>query len=345
MDSSAHSTQLEQGPVAMVTDMQSDPGTPPSTSSGASSPASNDEPTSPLHEVPTILPPTSPLSSKPSGTHKEGAFSGLLSFLNMGDMSRVTLCVVMMFTVALLPGKVFNSASSADYSTFHGSARHLFTAEDPMVLSLSSFLLTACMQLFISWLCVGWLVALSLPLVVGPSSREYSTFGKFVQQARSCKQKVCVYVRVCLLLVCVCVCCLCVRVCVCCLCVRLLLVCASVVCVCGCASVACVCVCCLCVGVLHSLLVLHCLSTVHHFVLSAGRVSNGCHQLPQSSGCSQCCSAHVCCNQNGRRSLASDYFCLHPLALWCLVCATHTEEDYSPGQGQRGASGRGTGHV
>ena len=192
MDSSAHSTQLEQGPVAMVTDMQSDPGTPPSTSSGASSPASHDEPISPLHEVPTILPPTSPLPSKPSGTHKEGAFSGLLSFLNMGDMSRVTLCVVMMFTVALLPGKVFNSASSADYSTFHGSARHLFTAEDPMVLSLSSFLLTACMQLFISWLCVGWLVALSLPLVVGPSSREYSTFGKFVQQARSCKQKVCV---------------------------------------------------------------------------------------------------------------------------------------------------------
>ena len=172
-------------------------------SSDVSSPQSSNEsdPHSPVSM--RITPPYTPYQSHHSyqPTHSDYQQSSesklpsfLTSLLTMGDGPKVVMCVLMMFTLALVPTSVFISGgSSEDYQNLHGPGRHLSSFSDSTAGYTIFFLMSVVFRVCLAWLSVGWLVAHSLPGTLPVTSRQYSSFWKFAKEGSTAKQRVSVF--------------------------------------------------------------------------------------------------------------------------------------------------------
>jgi hypothetical protein len=108
----------------------------------------------------------------------------------MGDGPKVVMCVLMMFTLALVPTSVFISGgSSEDYQNLHGPGRHLSSFSDSTAGYTIFFLMSVVFRVCLAWLSVGWLVAHSLPGTLPVTSRQYSSFWKFAKEGSTAKQR------------------------------------------------------------------------------------------------------------------------------------------------------------
>ena len=109
----------------------------------------------------------------------------------MGDGPRVIMCVLMMFTLVLVPTSVFTTGGgSEDYSESHGPGRHLSSYDDAPAVSSILLLLSLVCRVSLAWLCLGWFVSHSVPGALAMASRQYTSFWKHSREGSAMKHKV-----------------------------------------------------------------------------------------------------------------------------------------------------------
>ena len=160
----------------------SSPDTPP-ISSNASSPSSYHSDSSGVNNLGNSPPSQDPPPhDDPMTLHS--LFSSWLSG-HIGDTPRIALCVLMMVTLSFLPSDFMASNIEVAHG---GPGRHLASVDVTPGISMTTYILATVAKLVAGWLCVGWLVAQSLPVVSKTSKSVH--FWKHSRQAGVSRNRV-----------------------------------------------------------------------------------------------------------------------------------------------------------